>query len=353
MNISFRCLESRIDTNNTLYGKFSITSIPSGQGNTFANALRRSLFSDLSGLAITHFCITSNPKLDYEFATLPGLTESLLDFSLNLKKIVLTGRLVDNFPESLSYYEKPVSKPSENICVIKNNNVLTKSFLKSFKILRSKSLNVKQKQTAGFSPAYPFSISYIPYVCPSLKEKDRKATPKQDVSPPEKKVAILSFSLSSTFPSPFPSPFPCRDGKGDRKGGFEHKGKGKFIRSKRSQYGVAALHLWCPLSHAVLPALPSDRKDRKHPSCPSFGQEEQEGRWTQRRWGKRLLSFGRQCCPVLPVRRKDRKDARNKYAPIISDKKKQLPVRRKGQVLAEFLLLLPHQNPVSKRYNII
>lgn len=93
MNIYFRCLESRIDKNNTLYGKFNFTSIPSGQGNTFANALRRSLFSDLSGLAITHFCITSNPGLGYEFATIPGLAESVLDFSLNLKKVVLTGRL--------------------------------------------------------------------------------------------------------------------------------------------------------------------------------------------------------------------------------------------------------------------
>ena len=93
MNIYFRCLESRIDKNNTLYGKFNLTSISSGQGNTFANALRRSLFSDLSGLAITHFCITSSPSLGYEFATIPGLAESLLDFSLNLKRVVLTGRL--------------------------------------------------------------------------------------------------------------------------------------------------------------------------------------------------------------------------------------------------------------------
>ena len=96
MNTYFRCLESRIDKNNTLYGKFSLNSILSGQGNTFANSLRRSLFSDLSGLAITHFCITSKPGLGYEFATLPGLAESVLDFSLNLKKVVLTGRVIDH-----------------------------------------------------------------------------------------------------------------------------------------------------------------------------------------------------------------------------------------------------------------
>ena len=123
MNIYFRCLESRIDKNNTLYGKFNLTSIPSGQGNTFANALRRSLFSDLSGLAITHFCITSSPGLGYEFATIPGLAESLLDFSLNLKKVVLTGRLTGTLstcykmdksvlpssPKSAPFFDSPVS----------------------------------------------------------------------------------------------------------------------------------------------------------------------------------------------------------------------------------------------------
>ena len=50
----------------------------------------------MSGLAITHFCITSKPGLGYEFATLPGLSESVLDFSLNLKKVVLTGRVIDH-----------------------------------------------------------------------------------------------------------------------------------------------------------------------------------------------------------------------------------------------------------------
>ena len=107
MNTYFRCLESRMDKNNTLYGKFSLDSILSGQGNTFANSLRRSLFSDLSGLAITHFCITSKPGLSYEFATLPGLTESILDFSLNLKKVVLTGRVID--------YEMQAQENSSNI----------------------------------------------------------------------------------------------------------------------------------------------------------------------------------------------------------------------------------------------
>ena len=127
MNTSFRCLESRIDKNNMLYGKFSLNSIPSGQGNTFANSLRRSLFSDLSGLAITHFCITSKPGLGYEFATLPGLAESILDFSLNLKKIVLTGRVIDHEMQKITTL-------SSNLNSVSSDDIVVNPYVSSSKV---------------------------------------------------------------------------------------------------------------------------------------------------------------------------------------------------------------------------
>ena len=145
MNTYFRCLESRIDKNNTLYGKFSLNSILSGQGNTFANSLRRSLFSDLSGLAITHFCITSKPGLGYEFSTLPGLTESLLDFSLNLKKVVLTGRVINHELQNIitpqlkhsTIYDLnlPINSAQSkvNVAVPKNLSLFPSRSIKNFK----------------------------------------------------------------------------------------------------------------------------------------------------------------------------------------------------------------------------
>ena len=94
-DFEIRCDESRLETNHTLYGKFTLGPFLPGQGTTFGNALRRSLLSELSGLAITAFEILGVMQ---EFSTLPGLRESVLDLSLNLKQVALTGLLPYSTP---------------------------------------------------------------------------------------------------------------------------------------------------------------------------------------------------------------------------------------------------------------
>ena len=94
-DFEIRCDESHLEKNNTLYGKFTLGPFLPGQGTTFGNALRRSLLSELSGLSITAFEILGVMQ---EFATLPGLRESVLDLSLNLKQVVLTGLLPRSIP---------------------------------------------------------------------------------------------------------------------------------------------------------------------------------------------------------------------------------------------------------------
>ena len=94
-NFEIRCDESRLEKNHTLYGKFTLGPFLPGQGTTFGNALRRSLLSELSGLAITAFEVIGVMQ---EFSTLPGLRESVLDLSLNLKQVVLTGKLPFSTP---------------------------------------------------------------------------------------------------------------------------------------------------------------------------------------------------------------------------------------------------------------
>ena len=94
-DFEIRCDESHLEKNNTLYGKFTLGPFLPGQGTTFGNALRRSLLSELSGLAITAFEILGVMQ---EFSTLPGLRESVLDLSLNLKQVVLTGILPCSMP---------------------------------------------------------------------------------------------------------------------------------------------------------------------------------------------------------------------------------------------------------------
>ena len=80
------CKESRIENNRSFYGSFSLGPFDAGQSITIANALRRTLLSELKGLAITSAEIEG---AFHEYSTLPGVRDSILDILLNLKDIVL------------------------------------------------------------------------------------------------------------------------------------------------------------------------------------------------------------------------------------------------------------------------
>ncbi|KKW17155.1 MAG: DNA-directed RNA polymerase subunit alpha [Parcubacteria group bacterium GW2011_GWA1_50_14] len=73
----------RIEENDTL-GSFSIEGLYRGYGITVGNALRRALLSSLPGAAITRFKIKG---VGHEFTTVPGVTEDVVELSLNLKKV--------------------------------------------------------------------------------------------------------------------------------------------------------------------------------------------------------------------------------------------------------------------------
>ena len=86
--IKFKKLHSiRSNQNNSIYGKFSILPLTKGHGLTVGNALRRTLLSDLSGIAITALKICG---VEHEFSVIPGVREDLLEILLNLKQIVLS-----------------------------------------------------------------------------------------------------------------------------------------------------------------------------------------------------------------------------------------------------------------------
>lgn len=78
--------ESRIENNKSFYGCFYLGSFDSGQSLTVANALRRSLLSDCTGLAIISVKIEN---VQHEYSTLPGVQDSVLDILLNFKEIRL------------------------------------------------------------------------------------------------------------------------------------------------------------------------------------------------------------------------------------------------------------------------
>ena len=61
---------------------FVVNPLPPGYGTTLGNAFRRVLLSSLPGAAVTGIKIEG---VNYEYATLPGVHESVLDIILNLK----------------------------------------------------------------------------------------------------------------------------------------------------------------------------------------------------------------------------------------------------------------------------
>jgi len=94
-NLFFSCVDSRIQDQGSMYARFHLGTFFRGQALTFANALRRTLLSEIPGLIMTDVQIHG---ASHEFATLPGVEETVLEVLLNLKKLVFvpcTSKLSD------------------------------------------------------------------------------------------------------------------------------------------------------------------------------------------------------------------------------------------------------------------
>lgn len=82
-------IESRLQENGELYGRFHLGTFVEGQALTVANALRRTLLSEIPGFVVTDVQIEG---ANHEFATLPGVHESVLNILLNIKRMAITAR---------------------------------------------------------------------------------------------------------------------------------------------------------------------------------------------------------------------------------------------------------------------
>ena len=85
-------IESRLQDNGELYGRFHLGTFVEGQALTVANALRRTLLSEIPGFVVTSVQIEG---ANHEFATLPGIHESVLNILLNIKRMAITTRCSD------------------------------------------------------------------------------------------------------------------------------------------------------------------------------------------------------------------------------------------------------------------
>jgi DNA-directed RNA polymerase alpha subunit len=98
-------LQSSLKEENTnFYGKFYLGPFEIGQGLTLANALRRTLLSELKTFAITSIEIDG---VTHEYSTIRGVKESVLDIVLNMKKIVLKKNRIS----SVGYFFDPGVAP--------------------------------------------------------------------------------------------------------------------------------------------------------------------------------------------------------------------------------------------------
>lgn len=96
-NLILSCINSRIEDNQTLYGCFKLGPFQLNQGLTIANTLRRSLFSELEGLAIVFVKIEG---VKHEYSILQGVKESVLEILTNLKNIQLKTNGIIHKPQT-------------------------------------------------------------------------------------------------------------------------------------------------------------------------------------------------------------------------------------------------------------
>ncbi|OGD92516.1 DNA-directed RNA polymerase subunit alpha [Candidatus Curtissbacteria bacterium RIFCSPHIGHO2_01_FULL_41_44] len=68
------------------FGKFIIEPLDQGYGHTIGNSLRRVLLTSLPSAAITQVKISG---IRHQFSSLPGMTEDIVEFILNLKNVRL------------------------------------------------------------------------------------------------------------------------------------------------------------------------------------------------------------------------------------------------------------------------
>nr|YP_010732136.1 RNA polymerase alpha subunit [Calidiella yingdensis]WDY13050.1 RNA polymerase alpha subunit [Calidiella yingdensis] len=80
------CLESRVEDNRSIYGRFLLGAFKNGDALTVATALRRALLSQVQSVAIIALDIQG---VSHEFSTIVGARESVLELTLNFQQIIL------------------------------------------------------------------------------------------------------------------------------------------------------------------------------------------------------------------------------------------------------------------------
>nr|WVD55823.1 alpha subunit of RNA polymerase [Tetradesmus distendus] len=234
------CKECILENPQNFYGSFSLGPFKNSQSLTVANALRRTLLAELSGIAITHLEIEG---VTHEYSTLVGVRESVLDLLLNFKGIVLKNtspvtkplfgylqvrgpgvvRAADlKFPPMIQCVD-----PDQYIATLNENGKLILKFrISDFKNSQI-NLNLEASKTLLNIPNFGNfdNNSYLSFGCSSSSPVEQ---PKGREQP--KVMAVLRL--------------PLEEGKGADQN-FENSKKTKFNQLKvnhRSPFGFSTVH---------------------------------------------------------------------------------------------------------------
>lgn len=161
-----------IGTNHAI---FILSPLPTGYGVTLGNALRRVLLSSLPGSCITGIKIDG---INHEYSTIPGVKESILDITLNLKLLDIKKDTAEMSIITLEtsktgeVHAKDIKCPSE--VEILNPNQLICTLEKGTK------LKIEMRVEKG--------VGYIPATTKQKEEKDTQVILIDAIYTPVKKV---------------------------------------------------------------------------------------------------------------------------------------------------------------------
>nr|YP_010426700.1 RNA polymerase alpha subunit [Cupressus duclouxiana]USN89478.1 RNA polymerase alpha subunit [Cupressus duclouxiana] len=80
------CVEFRVESDRFNYGRFTLSPLRKGQGNTIGSAIRRVLLGEIEGTCITR---AKFQNISNEYSAIIGIEEPIHEILMNLKEIVL------------------------------------------------------------------------------------------------------------------------------------------------------------------------------------------------------------------------------------------------------------------------
>jgi len=161
--LNIKCIEHKINETKNHYGRFTIGPLNIGQGITVGNSLRRTLLSDITGIAITNARINVENNMAksevsttnfHEFSTIPGIRESVLEILLNLKNIVLSDDNTDfkEIQKGFINVEGPYRITANDLVLPKTINVVdSNQYIATIISNQTFSMEVSVKQGRGIT----------------------------------------------------------------------------------------------------------------------------------------------------------------------------------------------------------